>query len=180
MGYHCGLVLPLTQCQTAAFLLWLSLCPFCSSSLLSREKARPLGLSGCAVFQDRLRASYKQLGNQGTLWELFNTLQRRPGWVEVFIRALRICELPGLAEQVTRVYQSYLPPGEHPTLAFFLGHCLSLWPAISLFLYPWTSCLSVFITLHYRICLGLDPAESLTSYMSLWPYSLSFESVTLG
>lgn len=61
--------------------------------------------------QDRLRASYKQLGNQDTLWELFNKLQRRLGWVEVFIRALRICELPGLAEQVTRVYQSYLPPG---------------------------------------------------------------------
>lgn len=61
--------------------------------------------------QDRLRASYKQQGNQGTLWELFNTLQRRPGWVEVFIQALRICELSGLAEQVTRVYQSYLPPG---------------------------------------------------------------------
>lgn len=61
--------------------------------------------------QDRLRASYKQLGNQDTLWELFNKLQRRTGWVEVFIRALRICELPGLADQVTRVYQSYLPPG---------------------------------------------------------------------
>ncbi|XP_052039628.1 mitochondrial antiviral-signaling protein [Apodemus sylvaticus] len=61
--------------------------------------------------QDRLRASYRQLGNQDTLWELFNKLQRRLGWVEVFIRALRICELPGLAEQVTRVYQSYLPPG---------------------------------------------------------------------
>lgn len=61
--------------------------------------------------QDRLRASYQQLGNRDTLWELFNKLQRRLGWVEVFIRALRICELPGLAEQVTRVYQSYLPPG---------------------------------------------------------------------
>ncbi|XP_021510822.1 mitochondrial antiviral-signaling protein [Meriones unguiculatus] len=61
--------------------------------------------------QDRLRASYKQLGNQDTLWELFNKLQRRLGWVEYFIRALRICELPGLADQVTRVYQSYLPPG---------------------------------------------------------------------
>lgn len=61
--------------------------------------------------QDRLRASYRQLGNQDTLWELFNKLQRRLGWVEVFIRALKICELPGLAEQVTRVYQSYLPPG---------------------------------------------------------------------
>ncbi|CAH6787843.1 mitochondrial antiviral-signaling protein [Phodopus roborovskii] len=61
--------------------------------------------------QDRLRASYKQLGNQDTLWELFNKLQRRVGWVEFFIRALRICELPGLADQVTRVYQSYLPPG---------------------------------------------------------------------
>lgn len=61
--------------------------------------------------QDRLRASYRQLGNQDTLWELFNKLQRRLGWVEIFIRALKICELPGLAEQVTRVYQSYLPPG---------------------------------------------------------------------
>lgn len=61
--------------------------------------------------QDRLRASYRQIGNRDTLWELFNNLQRRLGWVEVFIRALRICELPGLADQVTRVYQSYLPPG---------------------------------------------------------------------
>ncbi|XP_052580547.1 mitochondrial antiviral-signaling protein isoform X1 [Peromyscus californicus insignis] len=61
--------------------------------------------------QDRLRASYKQLGNQDTLWELFNKLQRRVGWVQCFIHALKICELPGLAEQVTRVYQSYLPPG---------------------------------------------------------------------
>lgn len=61
--------------------------------------------------QDQLRASYKQLGNRDTLWDLFHKLQRRVGWVEVFIRALRICELPGLAEQVTRVYQSYLPPG---------------------------------------------------------------------
>nr|AYU75378.1 MAVS protein [Sigmodon hispidus] len=61
--------------------------------------------------QDRLRASYKQLGNQDTLWELFNKLQRRVGWVEYFIYALKKCELPGLADQVTRVYQSYLPPG---------------------------------------------------------------------
>lgn len=61
--------------------------------------------------QDQLRASYKQLGNRDTLWDLFHKLQRRVGWVEVFIRALRICELPGLAEQVTRVYRSYLPPG---------------------------------------------------------------------
>lgn len=61
--------------------------------------------------QDQLRASYKQLGNRDTLWDLFHKLQRRVGWVEVFIQALRICELPGLAEQVTRVYQSYLPPG---------------------------------------------------------------------
>uniref|UniRef100_A0A8C6H6Z1 Mitochondrial antiviral-signaling protein n=1 Tax=Mus spicilegus TaxID=10103 RepID=A0A8C6H6Z1_MUSSI len=61
--------------------------------------------------QDRLRASYRQIGNRDTLWGLFNNLQRRPGWVEVFIRALQICELPGLADQVTRVYQSYLPPG---------------------------------------------------------------------
>ncbi|KAM7327294.1 hypothetical protein ACRRTK_013661 [Alexandromys fortis] len=61
--------------------------------------------------QDQLRASYKQLGNRDTLWDLFHKLQRRVGWVEVFIRALRLCELPGLAEQVTRVYQSYLPPG---------------------------------------------------------------------
>ncbi|KAL6032758.1 hypothetical protein STEG23_016196 [Scotinomys teguina] len=61
--------------------------------------------------QDRLRASYKQLGNQDTLWELFNKLQRRAGWVDIFIQALKICELPGLAKQVTQVYQSYLPPG---------------------------------------------------------------------
>ncbi|CAO2578696.1 Mitochondrial antiviral-signaling protein [Lemmus lemmus] len=61
--------------------------------------------------QDQLRASYKQLGNRDTLWDLFHKLQRRVGWVEIFIRALRECELPELAEQVTRVYQSYLPPG---------------------------------------------------------------------
>lgn len=43
-----------------------------------------------------------------TFWELFITCQRRLGWVEFFIRALRICEWPGLPERVTK---SYLPPG---------------------------------------------------------------------
>lgn len=61
--------------------------------------------------QDRLRACYAQLGNQDTLWELFNRLQRRTGWVVEFIKALSTCELFELAEQVARVYQSYLPPG---------------------------------------------------------------------
>ncbi|KAM4842020.1 mitochondrial antiviral-signaling protein [Thomomys bottae] len=61
--------------------------------------------------QDRLRASYSRLGNRDTLWELFNTLQRRTGWVDIFIRALKACELSVLAEQVASVYQSYLPRG---------------------------------------------------------------------
>ncbi|XP_048204824.1 mitochondrial antiviral-signaling protein isoform X2 [Perognathus longimembris pacificus] len=61
--------------------------------------------------QDRLRASYARMGNRDTLWELFNSLQRRTGWVDIFIRALNICELSGLAEQVASVYQSYLPRG---------------------------------------------------------------------
>ncbi|XP_008064759.1 mitochondrial antiviral-signaling protein [Carlito syrichta] len=59
--------------------------------------------------QDRLRATYTLSGNRDTLWHLFNSLQRRIGWVESFIGALRTCELPGLADEVARVYQSFLP-----------------------------------------------------------------------
>nr|XP_045012888.1 mitochondrial antiviral-signaling protein isoform X1 [Jaculus jaculus] len=68
--------------------------------------------------QDRLRASYAQQGNQDTLWELFNRLQRRTGWVVLFIRALRTCEFLDLADEVAGVYQSYLPPvpQEMPTV----------------------------------------------------------------
>ncbi|XP_036682525.1 mitochondrial antiviral-signaling protein isoform X1 [Balaenoptera musculus] len=62
---------------------------------------------GC-VFQDRLRASYERWGNQGTLWDLFNSLRRRNGWVPSFIGALRACELSSLADEVDRVYQSNL------------------------------------------------------------------------
>ncbi|XP_004840803.1 mitochondrial antiviral-signaling protein [Heterocephalus glaber] len=61
--------------------------------------------------QDRLRASYTRLGNRDTLWDLFNTLQRRTGWVEYLVGALRTCELSGLADQVNRVYQSSQPGG---------------------------------------------------------------------
>ncbi|XP_033617101.1 mitochondrial antiviral-signaling protein isoform X2 [Fukomys damarensis] len=64
--------------------------------------------------QDRLRASYSRLGNRDTLWDLFNTLQRRTGWVESLIGALRTCELSGLADQVNRVYQSSQPSGTPP------------------------------------------------------------------
>ncbi|XP_032461503.1 mitochondrial antiviral-signaling protein isoform X1 [Phocoena sinus] len=60
------------------------------------------------VFQDRLRASYERWGNQGTLWDLFNSLRRRNGWVPSFIGALRACELSSLADEVDRVYQSNL------------------------------------------------------------------------
>ncbi|XP_008587223.1 PREDICTED: mitochondrial antiviral-signaling protein [Galeopterus variegatus] len=59
--------------------------------------------------QDRLRASYTRLGNRDTLWDLFNSLQRRTGWVDSFIAALRACELAGLAEEVASVYHSNLP-----------------------------------------------------------------------
>ncbi|XP_045664361.1 mitochondrial antiviral-signaling protein isoform X1 [Ursus americanus] len=61
--------------------------------------------------QDRLRASFQLSGNHGTLWELFNSLRRRIGWVEALIKALRACELVDLADEVARVYQSNLPPG---------------------------------------------------------------------
>ncbi|XP_037667630.1 mitochondrial antiviral-signaling protein isoform X2 [Choloepus didactylus] len=59
--------------------------------------------------QDRLRASYTRLGNRDTLWELFNSLRRRSGWVDSLIRALRDCELASLADEVATVYQSNLP-----------------------------------------------------------------------
>lgn len=62
---------------------------------------------GC-VFQDLLRAHYERRGNQNTIWELFNSLQRRSGWVESLIRALRACEQAGLADRVAHVYQSNL------------------------------------------------------------------------
>ncbi|XP_022349980.1 mitochondrial antiviral-signaling protein isoform X1 [Enhydra lutris kenyoni] len=59
--------------------------------------------------QDRLRASCQLSGNQGTLWELFNSLRRRIGWVESLISALRACELVDLADEVARIYHSNLP-----------------------------------------------------------------------
>ncbi|XP_002918808.1 mitochondrial antiviral-signaling protein isoform X1 [Ailuropoda melanoleuca] len=59
--------------------------------------------------QDRLRASFQLSGNHGTLWDLFNSLRRRIGWVESLIKALRACELVDLADEVARVYQSNLP-----------------------------------------------------------------------
>ncbi|KAB0383679.1 hypothetical protein FD755_005596 [Muntiacus reevesi] len=65
--------------------------------------------------QDRLRACYERWGNQGTLWDLFNSLRRRNGWVLSFIEALRACEHTGLADEVARVYQSNLPRNpNHP------------------------------------------------------------------
>ncbi|XP_075420065.1 mitochondrial antiviral-signaling protein [Tenrec ecaudatus] len=59
--------------------------------------------------QDRLRASYIRIGNRDTVWELFNILKRRSGWVASLIKALKACELTELAEIVTSVYQSHLP-----------------------------------------------------------------------
>ncbi|XP_049725200.1 mitochondrial antiviral-signaling protein isoform X1 [Elephas maximus indicus] len=59
--------------------------------------------------QDRLRAYYTSRGNRDTLWDLFNCLKRRSGWVDSLIAALRACELAGLAEEVARVYRSNLP-----------------------------------------------------------------------
>nr|XP_017510479.2 mitochondrial antiviral-signaling protein isoform X2 [Manis javanica] len=59
--------------------------------------------------QDRLRASYERFGNQDTLLDLFNSLRRRNSWVESFIKALRACEMTGLANEVAQVYQSNLP-----------------------------------------------------------------------
>ncbi|XP_077907605.1 mitochondrial antiviral-signaling protein isoform X2 [Ictidomys tridecemlineatus] len=59
---------------------------------------------------DRLRACYSSLGNQDTLWELFNRLQRRTGWVDFLIKALKICEQAELAEEVAHVYRSKLLP----------------------------------------------------------------------
>ncbi|XP_045151216.1 mitochondrial antiviral-signaling protein [Echinops telfairi] len=59
--------------------------------------------------QDRLRASYIRIGNRDTVWELFNSLKRRSGWVASLIQALKACELTDLAEIVASVYQSHLP-----------------------------------------------------------------------
>ncbi|XP_004687065.1 PREDICTED: mitochondrial antiviral-signaling protein isoform X2 [Condylura cristata] len=64
--------------------------------------------------QDRLRAYFNQWGNHNTLWELFHSLQRRQGWVDSFIAALRSCEKTELAEEVASVYQSYLPTPKEP------------------------------------------------------------------
>ncbi|KAM7125924.1 mitochondrial antiviral-signaling protein isoform 1-T2 [Molossus nigricans] len=59
--------------------------------------------------QDLLRAYFNNKGNQNTIWDLFHSLQRRSGWVESLIKALRACELAALADEVDRVYQSNLP-----------------------------------------------------------------------
>lgn len=92
------------------------------------------------MFQDRLRAYYQLWGNQGTLWELFNSLRRRTGWVESFIKALRICELAGLADEVASVYQSNLP-GELLALALLMEPLSFPWPLLCLSPHPCTSCL---------------------------------------
>lgn len=62
--------------------------------------------------QDLLRAHLDLKGNRNTIWDLFNSLQRRSGWVESLIWALRACELAALADEVDRVYQSNLPPSQ--------------------------------------------------------------------
>ncbi|KAG8513365.1 Mitochondrial antiviral-signaling protein [Galemys pyrenaicus] len=67
--------------------------------------------------QDRLRAYFFQWGNQNTLWELFHSLQRRQGWVDALIEALRRCEKTELADEVACVYQRYLLPPAAPTPA---------------------------------------------------------------
>lgn len=71
------------------------------------------------VFQDQLRALYDHRGNRNTIWELFNSLQRRKGWVQSLIQALRACELAGLADEVAHVYQSNLPC-KRPALGLLL------------------------------------------------------------
>ncbi|KAM8775563.1 mitochondrial antiviral-signaling protein isoform 1-T1 [Rhynchonycteris naso] len=58
--------------------------------------------------QDQLRALYDHRGNRNTIWELFNSLRRRSGWVESLIQALRACELAGLADEVAHVYHRNL------------------------------------------------------------------------
>ncbi|XP_006896066.1 PREDICTED: mitochondrial antiviral-signaling protein-like [Elephantulus edwardii] len=58
--------------------------------------------------QDRLRATYTRIGNQDTLWDLFNSLQWRKNWVVCLIEALRACAHSDLAKEVTRVYESNL------------------------------------------------------------------------
>ncbi|KAK2509977.1 hypothetical protein MC885_009541 [Smutsia gigantea] len=67
--------------------------------------------------QDRLRASYEHFGNQDTLLDLFNSLRRCNSWVESFIKALRACEMTGLADEVAHVYQSNLPRTPNRPLA---------------------------------------------------------------
>ncbi|KAM5219892.1 mitochondrial antiviral-signaling protein [Hipposideros larvatus] len=65
--------------------------------------------------QDLLRASLERKGNQNTIWDLFDSLHRRCGWVESLIRALRYCELVDLADEVAHVYRSNLPSNQnHP------------------------------------------------------------------
>ncbi|XP_066243399.1 mitochondrial antiviral-signaling protein isoform X2 [Saccopteryx leptura] len=67
--------------------------------------------------QDQLRALYDHRGNRNTIWELFNSLRRRSGWVESLIRALRACELAGLADEVAHVYHSNLSSNQNRTPA---------------------------------------------------------------
>ncbi|XP_066090387.1 mitochondrial antiviral-signaling protein isoform X3 [Saccopteryx bilineata] len=56
-------------------------------------------------------------GNRNTIWELFNSLRRRSGWVESLIWALRSCELAGLADEVAHVYHSNLSSNQNRTPA---------------------------------------------------------------
>lgn len=109
--------------------------------------------------QDRLRATCTLSGNRDTLWHLFSTLQRRPGWVESFIAALRDCELADLADEVACVYQSY-QPRKPPALALLLDPWPAPWPLLSLplslYLLPF-SVILFFITVKRWINLGVDP-----------------------
>lgn len=93
---------------------------------------------GC-VFQDLLRAYFNNKGNQNTIWDLFHSLQRRSGWVESLIKALRACELAALADEVDRVYQSNLP-GKPPARPSSWSPCVPCLP-LSLSPHPCTSSL---------------------------------------
>ncbi|ELV12838.1 Mitochondrial antiviral-signaling protein [Tupaia chinensis] len=111
-------ILPYLSCLTASDQVAASLCSSTGSASFWVGEGWATWLEqdpGAAIFQDRLRASYTRLGNRDTLWDLFNILQRRTGWVGSLTEALNSCELSDLAEEVTRVYQTYLPRSlNHP------------------------------------------------------------------
>ncbi|XP_028939027.1 mitochondrial antiviral-signaling protein [Ornithorhynchus anatinus] len=77
------------------------------------------------VDQEEIRAHLEHEGNQNTVFKLFDHLRCRRNWVTCLIQALEECEYPELAEEVQRVYTSFLPQSQPRAAPFPAGDSAS-------------------------------------------------------